>query len=336
MTVVTSADVEKHIKGLSRKQKKKYAAIANGALQSFLESGSNEKEAFDKAIKIANSKFDLKKVVIPVISDTKPWKFKDNFKRVGNRFEEIVGETSEEPEVPENITPDQLARLEEAVEECVEAGGDPDMCLSNAVAKLRTIGFSTPGQTTEMEIFRIGTHNGDEFSESDLNEIASNFHALKDELRPKLKITHRDNQKTLAGLASYGDVVDVYMKKRDDGTTSLFAKVSNIPTEVAAFIKDRRFPERSIELYPEFKLGTKDDSPTYKNVLKAIALLGHEMPAVTGMAPVLMEECLECQGTVCKVQSFELRKPQEVSKETALAFSLMEKQLKSFKGVNTT
>lgn len=160
---------------------------------------------------------------------------------------------------------------------------------SLAFAELETI--------EEMEIFRVGTHNGDEFTEEDLEEIASNFRNLKDEVRPKLKITHRDNQKTLAGLASYGDIVDVYTKKAEDGLRRLYARIANVPKQVIDFIKDRRFPERSIEIYPQFKLGTKE-APMFRNVLKAIALLGHEMPAVTGMAPILLSED-KAQKTIC-------------------------------------
>lgn len=150
----------------------------------------------------------------------------------------------------------------------------------------------------EMEIFRIGTHNGEEFSDTDLEEMAANFHALKDEVRPKLKLTHRENQEELGGLASYGDVSDVYVKADELGEKRLYAKLKNVPFEVAKWIQDRRFPERSIELYPEFTLGTGQGG-SYRNVLKAVALLGNEMPAVTGMDPVTMLKKYEEQRTIC-------------------------------------
>lgn len=155
------------------------------------------------------------------------------------------------------------------------------------------------GCIPEMEIFRAGTHNGDEFTEDDLDEIAANFRNLRDEVRPKLKLTHRENQSTLAGLASYGDITDVYTKKDKDGKRRLYARVENVPKEVMDFVKDRRFPERSIEIYPKFQLGTREDSPVYKNVLKAVALLGHEMPAVSGMAPIALSENERKFRTVC-------------------------------------
>jgi hypothetical protein len=162
-----------------------------------------------------------------------------------------------------------------------------------------SIAFAELETIEEMEIFRSGTHNGEEFSEDDLDEIAANFRSLKDEVRPKLKITHRENQKSIAGLASYGDITDVYTKKDEDGKRRLYARIENVPKEVIEFIKERRFPERSIEIYPNFKLGTKDASPSYHNVLKAIALLGHEMPAVTGMKPIELSETEKEQKRIC-------------------------------------
>lgn len=151
----------------------------------------------------------------------------------------------------------------------------------------------------KMEIFRIGTHNGEDFNEDDLEEIALNFYRLRNELRPVLKITHEDDQINLAGLASYGDVVDVWTEKDDNGEKRLYAKIENVPGEVIDFIKDRRFPQRSVEIYPEFKLGTRAEGKIYKNVLKAIALLGSQMPAVTGMAPVKLSSQFEDQKTIC-------------------------------------
>lgn len=188
-----------------------------------------------------------------------------------------------------------------------------------------SLAFGELKEIPEMEIFRIGTHNGDSFTEKDLEDIVQNFKSLKGELRPKLKITHSDEQQSLAGLASYGDVVDVFLKKVDDGSRRLFARITRVPVEVYDWIKDGRFAERSIEIYPEFKLGTKDESPTYHNVLKAIALLGSQMPAVTGMAPIKLEECFECQGTMCFREKVTAK---EVAADYTLRFQLLETSLK--------
>ena len=247
-----SSQVDEFRKGLSRKQKKKWVAVANGALASCMEGGGSDKECAGRAVRIANSKFEFN----PVLS--------------GVEAEELVKKlnlTKKESELVKN-----------------ESKVNENSCC-------------------EMEIFRSGTHNGDDFTEDNLEEIASNYHKLKNDLRPKLKITHRENQKTLAGLSSYGDIVDVFTKTNGDGKKCLYAKISNVPQMVLQWIKERRFPDRSIEIYPTFKLGTKENSPVYKNVLKAIALLGHEMPAVAGLEPIKLTENIDNQKTICFMES---------------------------------
>lgn len=266
------ADCE--IKDLSDKQKGKWASVANGVLKDLKKKGFDQVKAEARAIQIANSKFSKVVRFNPVIPAHVNFNLHFNGSgATGGAYAPTA--VDDEPDEDEDTDADEV---------------NPD---KPAEKEMKEIG--------EMEIFRSGTHNGDPFSEDDLEEMAANFLALKDDLRPKLKITHAEDssQESLAGLASYGDVVDVFVKTDADGKKRLFAKLARVPLEVYDWIKEGRFAERSIELYPEFKLGTKDDSPTYKNVLKSIALLGHQMPAVTGMAPIKMEECLECQGTSC-------------------------------------
>lgn len=161
-----------------------------------------------------------------------------------------------------------------------------------------SLAFAELGEIDEMEIFRAGTFNDTKITEKMLEEIADNFNELKEDLRPKLKITHKENQESLAGLSSYGDIVDVFVKKIKDGSKRLFAKIVKVPKQVIDFIKEGRFPERSVELYPEFKLGSDKKAPIHKNVLKAVALLGREMPAVTGMDPIKLSEDTEKQKTI--------------------------------------
>ncbi len=132
-----------------------------------------------------------------------------------------------------------------------------------------------------MMVFKPGTHNGRKFTDKEIEAVVENFKKLKGQIRPKLKITHKENQKSVAGLASYGDVTDVYAKIVK-GIKGLFVKIVNVPEQVVKWIKDRRFPERSIELWPEIKV----DGKVYKWVLRNVSLLGHEAPAVPGMEPI--------------------------------------------------
>ncbi len=138
---------------------------------------------------------------------------------------------------------------------------------------------------SRIEIFKTGTWHDRLFKDEDMQNMANNFLALKGTLVPKLKITHRADQESLAGLASYGDIVNIFAEKIND-VTRLFADIDHVPVEVADWIKDKRFSERSIELFFHFKHNDKD----FKDVIFAVALLGHEIPAVAGMAPVQLSK----------------------------------------------
>ena len=65
----TTKDVDGFRKGLSRKQKKKWVAIANGVLQGCKEDGG--KDCDGKAVRIANSKFDEQYPFHPVLNGQK-------------------------------------------------------------------------------------------------------------------------------------------------------------------------------------------------------------------------------------------------------------------------
>lgn len=408
----TAADADKFKQGLSKKGKRRWATIANSALETCMEAGGNEKDCGARAVKIANSKFD----------EREPWNGIHGLRKLNaNNFPRTAAERycagmpagavqifmaifeRNEQAGPKRAADAAWAALHNAGwskdregnwmsqgtakvngksftftkntpkdpvdnhyhEAFYDENGngattvagtpphqhriwdfraqdfyhyDPDTrkeFISVHPGSLAFKGFGEVGEC-EMEIFRVGTHNGNEFNEEDLVEIAENFKLLKEEVRPKLKITHRDEQEKIGGLASYGDIVEVFLKRVDEGPQRLFARVINIPKEVLDFIKDRRFPERSIEIYPSFKLGTKPDAPTYNNVLKAIALLGHEMPAVTGMAPIALEECLECQGTACFREQVQVKAQTQKPKVDEKKLSDLAGRMKNFKSLIET
>lgn len=141
------------------------------------------------------------------------------------------------------------------------------------------------GEIVDMAVFKTGTHNKNKFTDEALDEIANNFEKLNGKITPKLKITHRENQEKVAGLASYGDIYRV-IAKAINGVKHILISVKNVPKEVMAWVKDRRFPERSIEIYPKLTVDGKE----YSNVLRNVSLLGHEPPAVTGLAPIKATE----------------------------------------------
>lgn len=134
-------------------------------------------------------------------------------------------------------------------------------------------------------VFRPGIHNRGRYTDADMDEIVSNFGKLKDKIRPKLKISHEENQRGVAGLASYGDIKNVTAKVID-GVKHLLVDFANVPKQVADWIKERRFPERSVEIYPNINI----EGTGYKNVLRNVSFLGHQAPAVPGLEPVKLQD----------------------------------------------
>ena len=134
---------------------------------------------------------------------------------------------------------------------------------------------------SDIEVFKEGTHNGDKFTAQDIDDFVVNFNLLKNELIPKVKITHRADQKAIAGLASYGDVNNLFAKTIG-GVKRLFVDLVDVPDQVVEWIRDKRFSERSIEIFRNITISGKK----FKNVMVKVALLGHEIPAVSGMKPI--------------------------------------------------
>jgi len=148
--------------------------------------------------------------------------------------------------------------------------------------------FAKQAVLKDMMVFREGTHNGHKITAEMVTALKDNFNSLKGVIRPKLKITHREDQEKVAGLASYGDIFKAHTKKVKNSKTGkvlmhLFVSVKNVPKQVAEWINDRRFAERSIEFWPQIKVNGK----IVKNVLRNVSMLGHEAPAVPGMEPII-------------------------------------------------
>lgn len=122
------------------------------------------------------------------------------------------------------------------------------------------------------EIFSAGTWNGDKYTEEDLDAIVSNYEKLRDEIKPPLKLGHRN----LKGQPALGWVSKVYRSGK-----KLMADFSKIPDVVARAINKSGYPRVSCEIFPTF---TAADGKKYNNVLAAVALLGADIPAVGNLA----------------------------------------------------
>jgi len=122
-----------------------------------------------------------------------------------------------------------------------------------------------------VEIFACGKWNGDEYDEADLTDMVAAFDAVG--FQPPLKLGHSDK----IGERAYGWVQRVYVKGK-----KLLADFKDVPGEIYRLIKSRAFDTVSSEIY----WNLERDSKTFRRVLKAVALLGSETPAVSHLAPL--------------------------------------------------
>jgi hypothetical protein len=126
-------------------------------------------------------------------------------------------------------------------------------------------------QLKNVEIFAVGKHNGDDYSEADLDAIVDSFNAL--DYTPPLKFGHNDQP----GAPAAGWIENV----RRQGE-KLLADFVDMPKEVYDAIRNRRYNTVSCEIYWNLeRMGRK-----FKRALKAVALLGAEIPAVANLKPL--------------------------------------------------
>lgn len=124
-----------------------------------------------------------------------------------------------------------------------------------------------------LPIFRTGKWNGDEYNENDLDEIVKSFEKIGKELKPFLKLGHDKEQALIQkdGLPAAGWIAELKRKGQ-----VLYAKIINVPKKIKELIDNRAYGRVSAELFWNLKEGDK----TYPRVLKAVALLGADTPAI--------------------------------------------------------
>jgi len=128
----------------------------------------------------------------------------------------------------------------------------------------------------DVEIFKIGKWNGHEITGTVLDSIVDSFKAIGGKIKPYLKLGHNEQQPLLDGLPSAGWVVDVRRKGE-----SLFADFKAIPEKIYELINSKAYGRMSVEIYNNLIDG--EAGKKYPKVLKAVALLGADTPAVTSL-----------------------------------------------------
>lgn len=149
----------------------------------------------------------------------------------------------------------------------------PEAVTSLEVARFDASGWQPSLRTVRgVEIFRVGEWNGDKYTTDDIDEMISAFG--NQGYGVPLKLGHDE----VSGGQAYGWVERIYRI----GDT-MKADFRDIPEYIFDWVfVQHAYDQVSIEIY--FNL--KRDGKTFKRALKAIALLGAETPAVSGLAPL--------------------------------------------------
>lgn len=121
------------------------------------------------------------------------------------------------------------------------------------------------------EIFATGEWNGDQYTTADLDAMVAAF--LKVGFQVPIKLGHAEE----AGAPAWGWVRNL----RRVGT-KLVADFADLPEKLYEFIKEHRYDHISAEIYWNLKRAGKK----FRRVLKAVALLGAETPAVSDLKPL--------------------------------------------------
>ena len=154
-----------------------------------------------------------------------------------------------------------------------------------------------------VEIFSTGIWNGDRYTQKDLDSMIENFDEVGFE--PPVKLGHNDEQTELKdGQPALGYIDKIYKVG-----TKLVADFKELPKKVYEAIKRGNYKRVSSEIYWNYKA----NGSTFNRVLKAVALLGAEVPAVTNLQSI--EGLYSNMGTG-EVKSYYDGKESEIMEES--------------------
>lgn len=151
-----------------------------------------------------------------------------------------------------------------------------------------------------VEIFKAGIWNGDKYTQKDLQKLVDNFEALEGKVKPPIKLGHPEDQKLLndEGLPAAGWVTK--LKVMGD---KLVASFKDIPKKIYDIVKRRGYKRVSSEIYPKYT--DSDTGKSFGPVLRAVAFLGGDIPAVDSLEDVSALYNESDQLTKCYVLSME-------------------------------
>lgn len=151
-------------------------------------------------------------------------------------------------------------------------------------------------EIANVEVFAAGTWNGDTYTTRDLDDMVKTFKETSEKIKPFVKIGHGDEQSLLRAdeMPAAGWVTDLYRSG-----DKLFANFSRVPKKIYDLIRAGAYRTVSSEIYWDIEvLGKK-----FRRMLKAVALLGSEMPAVTDLNDIMALYTRDSAGGGFKVST---------------------------------
>ena len=132
-----------------------------------------------------------------------------------------------------------------------------------------------------LEIFSAGTFNNDTYSEADLDAMVSAFDQVG--FKPTVKAGHADLQENEAEARKvFGAPALGYASKIYRNGKKLLADLTKVPRRFADLIKKGAYSRVSSEIYWQFS----DQGKKFPRVLKSIAFLGADIPALTNLKEI--------------------------------------------------
>lgn len=134
-------------------------------------------------------------------------------------------------------------------------------------------------------IFAVGIWNGDPYQEADLDHMVAAFNQVG--FSPPMKLGHDESQQLAKndGMPAVGWVTNL----RRAGT-QLYCDIKDLPKRVYEAIKRKNYNRVSAEVYWDYNCNGKK----YPRVLKALSLLGADIPAVTSLTA--LEQLYDGEG----------------------------------------
>lgn len=185
-----------------------------------------------------------------------------------------------------------------ALESCKREGGSD--CEAAAVRRANAVVGRTMAVTDEhggktytirgVEIFAAGTHNGRTYTTADLVDIIDG--TKRAGIEPPLKDGHHKDK----GAPALGWVENLRLVGN-----KILADFVDLHEMVYTAIKERRYDKVSAEIYVNLPL--PDGKTTVKYALRAVALLGAEIPVVKELKP-LRRSIAEYEDTAVVVVEF--------------------------------